>query len=92
MVQALSLILLTSDELASTRQLLKASQAKKEGRAFFCKLYLSFCHAPVAVLSLCLLVQGYSHASALVQVLAEETTIELLNQLDRYWYLDFDCP
>jgi len=87
MVQALSLILLTSEELKPTRQLLQASPTEAGGRELFGTLYLSFCHAPVAVLSLCLLVQAYSHASALVQVLAEETTIELLIQMDRLVHL-----
>ncbi|KAG8456895.1 hypothetical protein KFE25_012685 [Diacronema lutheri] len=58
------------------------------GAALFCQLYAAWCHAPVALLSLCLLAQAYEHASELICKFAtaeggEVGSVEFLVQLDR---------
>lgn len=55
--QALNLILLTSSELAELRALLKQSLMNTAGRDLFLALYSSWCHSPMATISLCLLAQ-----------------------------------
>ncbi|KAG4162861.1 hypothetical protein ERO13_D01G140100v2 [Gossypium hirsutum] len=57
MVQALNLILLTSSELSVLRELLKQSLVNAAGKDLFVSLYASWCHSPMAILSLCLLAQ-----------------------------------
>ncbi|KAK1313086.1 hypothetical protein QJS10_CPA06g02091 [Acorus calamus] len=57
MVQALNLILLTSSELADLRALLKKSLVDAAGGKLFLSLYSSWCHSPMATISLCLLAQ-----------------------------------
>lgn len=67
MVQCLSLILLTSAELACLRDLIHKDS--EQGRDLFENLYRSWCISPVAALSLCLLAQAYEHALALVSLM-----------------------
>lgn len=55
--QALNLILVTSTELAKLRELLKRSSVNAAGRDLFVSLYSSWCHSPMATISLCLLAQ-----------------------------------
>ncbi|KAB1999601.1 hypothetical protein ES319_D12G173200v1 [Gossypium barbadense] len=57
MVQALNLILLTSSELSELRGLLKQSLVNAAGKDLFVSLYASWCHSPMAIISLCLLAQ-----------------------------------
>ncbi|GLJ48313.1 hypothetical protein SUGI_1019740 [Cryptomeria japonica] len=84
MVQALNLILLTSSELAELRALLKQSLSNKAGEDLFVALYSSWCHSPMATISLCLLAQAYQHASAVIQSLVEEDiNVKFLVQLDK---------
>ncbi|CAF1919757.1 hypothetical protein HID58_048919 [Brassica napus] len=84
MVQALNLILLTSPELAKLRDLLKGSLVSREGKELFVALYASWCHSPMAIISLCLLAQAYQHASVVIQSLVEEDiNVKFLVQLDK---------
>ncbi|KAL3731300.1 hypothetical protein ACJRO7_028212 [Eucalyptus globulus] len=84
MVQALNLILLTSSELSGLRDLLKQSLANADGKNLFVSLYASWCHSPMAIISLCLLAQTYQHASAVIQSLVEEDiNVKFLVQLDK---------
>lgn len=84
MVQALNLILLTSAELAELRLLLKHSMVNSAGRDLFLALYSSWCHSPMATISLCLLAQAYYHACSLIQTLGEEdVNVKFLIQLDK---------
>ncbi|KAH7404171.1 hypothetical protein KP509_15G013700 [Ceratopteris richardii] len=84
MVQALNLILLTASELADLRTLLKHSLSNSDGRNFFVDLYSTWCHSPMATISLCLLVQAYSHATSIIQSLEEEdVNVKFLVQLDK---------
>lgn len=55
--QALNLILLTSSELYELRDLLKQSLVNPAGKDLFVSLYASWCHSPMAIISLCLLAQ-----------------------------------
>ncbi|GAQ89365.1 vacuole morphology and inheritance protein 14 [Klebsormidium nitens] len=88
MIQALNLILLTASELAGLRELLRASLCSPEGQALFLSLYSSWCHAPVATVSLCLLAQAYGHASALITCLKEtDINVRLLVQVDKLVHL-----
>ncbi|KAA8529000.1 hypothetical protein F0562_033512 [Nyssa sinensis] len=64
MVQALNLILLASSELSELRGLLKQSLVNAAGKDLFLSLYASWCHSPMAIISLCLLAQTYQHASS----------------------------
>ncbi|KAI0523256.1 hypothetical protein KFK09_005650 [Dendrobium nobile] len=84
MVQALTLILLTSTELFSLRNLLKQSLMNPAGKDLFLCLYSSWCHSPMGMISLCLLAQAYHHASAVIQSLGEEDiNVKFLMQLDK---------
>ncbi|KAB1205823.1 hypothetical protein CJ030_MR7G027988 [Morella rubra] len=84
MVQALNLILLTSSELAELRDLLKHSLVNPAGKNLFVSLYASWCHSPMAIISLCLLAQTYQHASSVIQSLVEEDiNVKFLVQLDK---------
>lgn len=56
-LQALNLILLTSSELSELRVLLKHSLVNSSGKDLFISLYSSWCHSPMATISLCLLAQ-----------------------------------
>jgi vacuole morphology and inheritance protein 14 len=59
-VQALNVILLTAHELSDLRALLKQSLINSAGRELFVALYSSWCHSPMATVSLCLLAQVIS--------------------------------
>ncbi|XP_019171323.1 PREDICTED: protein VAC14 homolog isoform X2 [Ipomoea nil] len=84
MVQALNLILLTSSELSDLRDLLKQSLVNTDGKDLFLSLYASWCHSPMAVISLCFLAQAYQHASSVIQSLVEEdVNVKFLVQLDK---------
>uniref|UniRef100_A0A1J3CE39 Protein VAC14-like protein n=1 Tax=Noccaea caerulescens TaxID=107243 RepID=A0A1J3CE39_NOCCA len=84
MVQALNLILLTSPELSKLRDLLKGSLVNREGKELLVALYASWCHSPMAIISLCLLAQAYQHASVVIQSLVEEDiNVKFLVQLDK---------
>ncbi|KAK4400098.1 protein VAC14, partial [Sesamum angolense] len=88
MVQALNLILLTSYELANLRDLLKKSLFNDAGKNLFLSLYTSWCHSPMAIISLCLLAQAYHHASSVIQSLVEEDiNVKFLVQLDKLIHL-----
>ncbi|KAL2233273.1 protein VAC14 homolog [Sesamum indicum] len=88
MVQALNLILLTSYELANLRDLLKKSLFNDAGKNLFLSLYTSWCHSPMAIISLCLLTQAYQHASSVIQSLVEEDiNVKFLVQLDKLIHL-----
>ncbi|KAF7827579.1 protein VAC14-like protein isoform X1 [Senna tora] len=84
MVQALNLILLTSSELSELRALLKQSLVNPAGKDLYVSLYASWCHSPMAIISLCFLAQTYQHASAVIQSLVEEDiNVKFLVQLDK---------
>nr|GMD23423.1 protein VAC14 homolog isoform X1 [Ipomoea batatas]GMD24801.1 protein VAC14 homolog isoform X1 [Ipomoea batatas] len=84
MVQALNLILLTSSELSELRDLLKQSLVNIAGKDLFLSLYASWCHSPMAIMSLCFLAQTYQHASSVIQSLVEEDiNVKFLVQLDK---------
>ncbi|CAJ1936783.1 unnamed protein product [Sphenostylis stenocarpa] len=84
MVQALNLILLTSSELSEIRYLLKQTLVNPAGKDLYVSLYASWCHSPMAIISLCLLAQTYQHASAVIQSLVEEdVNVKFLVQLDK---------
>ncbi|KAK4542430.1 hypothetical protein RGQ29_033189 [Quercus rubra] len=84
MVQALNLILLTSSELSELRNLLKHSLVNPAGKDLFVSLYASWCHSPMAIISLCLLAQTYQHSSAVIQSLVgEDINVKFLVQLDK---------
>ncbi|XP_055802720.1 protein VAC14 homolog isoform X1 [Solanum dulcamara] len=88
MVQALNLILLTSPELSDLREHLKQSLVKDAGRDLFLSLYASWCHSPMAMISLCLLAQSYQHASSVIQSLVEEDiNVKFLVQLHKLIHL-----
>ncbi|KAJ8346200.1 hypothetical protein SKAU_G00303930 [Synaphobranchus kaupii] len=73
MVQTLNTILLTSAELFQLRNQLKDLRTQ-ESCALFCCLYRSWCHNPVATVSLCFLTQNYRHAYDLIQKLYPSLT------------------
>ncbi|AET05418.2 vacuolar 14 Fab1-binding region protein [Medicago truncatula] len=84
MVQALNLILLTSSELSEMRVLLKQSLVNPAGKDLYVSLYASWCHSPMAIISLCFLAQTYQHASTVIESLAEEDiNVKFLVQLDK---------
>ncbi|KAG5532062.1 hypothetical protein RHGRI_026619 [Rhododendron griersonianum] len=95
MVQALNLILLTSSELSELRGLLKHSLVNPAGKDLFLSLYSSWCHSPMAIISLCLLAQAwlhhlvaYQHASSIIQSMVEEDiNVKFLVQLDKLIHL-----
>ncbi|CAK8579634.1 unnamed protein product [Lathyrus sativus] len=84
MVQALNLILLTSAELSEIRVLLKQTLVNPAGRDLYVSLYASWCHSPMAIISLCFLAQTYQHVSTVIQSLVEEDiNVKFLVQLDK---------
>ncbi|XP_077474245.1 protein VAC14 homolog [Stigmatopora argus] len=83
MVQTLNTILLTSAELFQLRNQLKDLRTG-ESRALFCCLYRSWCHNPVATVSLCFLAQNYRHAYDLIQKFGGlEVTVDFLMEVDK---------
>ncbi|MBA0809065.1 hypothetical protein Gohar_024749 [Gossypium harknessii] len=71
---ALNLILLTSSELSELRELLKQSLVNAAGKDLFVSLYASWCHSPMAIISLCLLAQS---------LVEEDINAKFLVQLDK---------
>ncbi|KAL0968548.1 hypothetical protein UPYG_G00268270 [Umbra pygmaea] len=83
MVQTLNTILLTSAELFQLRNQLKDLRTQ-ESSALFCCLYRSWCHNPVATVSLCFLTQNYQHAYNLIQKFGDlEVTVDFLMEVDK---------
>ncbi|XP_076120771.1 protein VAC14 homolog [Alosa pseudoharengus] len=83
MVQTLNTILLTSAELFQLRNQLKDLRTQESG-ALFCCLYRSWCHNPVATVSLCFLTQNYRHAYELIQKFGDlEVTVDFLMEVDK---------
>ncbi|XP_061701574.1 protein VAC14 homolog [Syngnathoides biaculeatus] len=83
MVQTLNTILLTSAELFQLRNQLKDLRTP-ENCALFCCLYRSWCHNPVATVSLCFLTQNYKHAYDLIQKFGGlEVTVDFLMEVDK---------
>ncbi|XP_063294124.1 protein VAC14 homolog [Pelobates fuscus] len=91
MVQNLNSIMLTSSELFQLRSQLKDLQTP-ESRNLFCCLYRSWCHNPVATVSLCFLTQNYEHAYHLIQKFGDlEVTVDFLTEVDKLVQL-IECP
>ncbi|XP_023678505.1 protein VAC14 homolog [Paramormyrops kingsleyae] len=83
MVQTLNTILLTSAELFQLRNQLKDLRTQ-ESCDLFCCLYRSWCHNPVATVSLCFLTQNYQHAYDLIQKFGDlEVTVDFLMEVDK---------
>uniref|UniRef100_A0A8C9VSX8 Protein VAC14 homolog n=1 Tax=Scleropages formosus TaxID=113540 RepID=A0A8C9VSX8_SCLFO len=83
MVQTLNTILLTSAELFQLRNQLKDLRTQ-ESCDLFCCLYRSWCHNPVATVSLCFLTQNYHHAYDLIQKFGDlEVTVDFLIEVDK---------
>eukprot|EP00096_Caligus_rogercresseyi_P013988 TRINITY_DN6547_c0_g1_i2.p1 TRINITY_DN6547_c0_g1~~TRINITY_DN6547_c0_g1_i2.p1 ORF type:complete len:222 (-),score=45.49 TRINITY_DN6547_c0_g1_i2:56-721(-) len=83
MVENLSTILLTTQELYKLRTLLK-DLASKETCEIFCCLYRTWCHSPVATLALCLQSGCYKHVRTIIQVISTtDITIDILIELDK---------
>ncbi|XP_029641338.1 protein VAC14 homolog [Octopus sinensis] len=74
MVQTLNTILLTSTELFELRNQLKDLKTPESCSLFTC-LYKSWCHGPVATVSLCYLTQNYEHACDLLETLYPFTVL-----------------
>lgn len=83
MVQNLNAILITAPELSDLRKNLKILKLP-DGVNLFKTLYRSWCHNPVALLSLCLLASAYEHAADLLPIFADlEMNVALLIQIDK---------
>ncbi|XP_011494021.1 PREDICTED: protein VAC14 homolog [Ceratosolen solmsi marchali] len=83
MAQSLHTILLTSSELFELRNKLKDLKTEESVQVFI-QLYKSWCHNPVATMSLCLLTQNYGHACDLVKYFGNiEVTVEFLTEVDK---------
>ncbi|XP_060945975.1 protein VAC14 homolog [Limanda limanda] len=83
MVQTLNTILLTSAELFQLRNQLKDLRSQESCALFRC-LYRSWCHNPVATVSLCFLTQNYKHAYDLIQKFGDlEVTVDFLMEVDK---------
>lgn len=83
MVRYLNMILLTSSELFHLRNQLR-ELATPESCSLFTSLYQSWCHNPVATVSLCLLTQNYQHACDLLMVFGQlEVNVDFLIQIDK---------
>jgi vacuole morphology and inheritance protein 14 len=83
MVQNLNAILITAPELSDLRKNLKILKSPNEVNLFK-TLYRSWCHNPVALLSLCLLASAYEHAADLLPIFADlEMNVALLIQIDK---------
>jgi vacuole morphology and inheritance protein 14 len=85
LVESLSLILLSSAELAELRASLRQlTERPEQRRDLFVALYRSWCHNPAAAFCLCLLAQCYEHAAAIVACFAEmELTVNFLVSIDK---------
>eukprot|EP00106_Octopus_bimaculoides_P002664 XP_014770106.1 PREDICTED: protein VAC14 homolog [Octopus bimaculoides] len=76
MVQTLNTILLTSTELFELRNQLKDLKTPESCSLFTC-LYKSWCHGPVATVSLCYLTQNYEHACDLLETFVKPIDLRL---------------
>ncbi|GER31080.1 protein VAC14 homolog [Striga asiatica] len=75
-------------QLANLRNLLKKSLFDAAAKNLFLSLYASWCHSPMAIISLCLLAQTYQHASSVIQSLVEDDiNVKFLVQLDKLIHL-----
>lgn len=88
MVQMLNLILLTASELEPLRVKLKGSLSSlslsSSSFKIFEAVFNSWCHAPVAALSLCFLAQAYDLASVMISHFGDaEITVGFLMQVDK---------
>ncbi|XP_039264728.1 protein VAC14 homolog [Styela clava] len=82
-VQIFNIILMTSSELFELRNQLKKGDSKDSSQLFCC-LYKSWCHNPVATVSLCLLTQNYKHGCDLLMKFADlEVTVDFLTEVDK---------
>ncbi|XP_015778657.1 PREDICTED: protein VAC14 homolog [Acropora digitifera] len=76
-------VMLTSSELFHLRNQLR-ELATPESCSLFTSLYQSWCHNPVATVSLCLLTQNYQHACDLLMVFGQlEVNVDFLIQIDK---------
>lgn len=83
-VQALNLLLLTSPELASVRELLKDTKRPPESIALFDTLFPTWCHSCGAAISLCFLSAKFQLSHSLIESFANMNVgAEVLLQLDR---------
>ncbi|XP_060518778.1 protein VAC14 homolog isoform X2 [Cylas formicarius] len=83
MVEHLNIILLTSSELFELRNRLK-DVSVEENRELFLRLYRTWCHNPIATVSLCFITQSYSHACDLVKSFGDvEVTVDFLMEIDK---------
>ncbi|RDD46982.1 Protein VAC14-like protein [Trichoplax sp. H2] len=83
MVRMLNTILMTAHELCSLRQKLNALRDEESYNLFRC-LYYSWCHNPVATVSLCFLTQTYKHAFDLIEMFGNfDINVEFLAEIDR---------
>ena len=65
-VETLNLLLLTTSELYELRQAIQECLQSTKGCQLFQTLFQSWCHNPVASLTLCLLAQYYDLGAALI--------------------------
>lgn len=83
MVQSLNKILFSSSELFDLRSQLRDLRTD-ESCALFCCLYKTWCHSPVATISLCLLTKNYKHACDLLMLCGDlDITLEFLAEVDQ---------
>lgn len=83
-VITMNTMLLTSPEMRSLRDLLKAGIGNRRANAAFRGLYDCWCHDSIATLSLCLLTRAYDLAHSLVVSIGNaEMAPHTLVQLDR---------
>ncbi|CAG2122084.1 unnamed protein product, partial [Medioppia subpectinata] len=82
-VQTLNTIMLTSSELFDLRNQLKNLKTD-ESCSLFCCLYRTWCHSPVATVSLCFLTKNYKHACDLLMLFGDlNLTLEFLTEVDQ---------
>lgn len=82
-VTKLNTILLTSSELFELRNQLKCLKTD-ESCSLFCCLYRTWCHSPVATVSLCFLTKNYRHACDLLLLFGDlNLTLEFLTEVDQ---------
>ena len=82
-VHMLNKILLTNSELYQLRVQLRDLKTD-ESCSLFCCLYKTWCHSPVATVSLCLLTKNYKHACDLIMMFGDlDLTVEFLNEIDQ---------
>jgi len=83
LIQIMNMTLLTTKELSELRELIKKGSSSAESTDLFQELYKSWCHNPVATLTLCLLAKNYKHASELVKTFSQiDVSVSFLSQID----------